>query len=76
MIRISERQARKIMKQANQNREISPKATKKFTEIGSSILNDFAIYIEEVANEEGENTRVMPRHIEIAHSRFMRDRNE
>ena len=75
MNKISERAARKIMKQTNEKREISPKATKKFSEIGTSILESFAEYIEEVTIEEGENTRVMPRHIEMAHSRFMRDRN-
>ena len=55
---------------------MSPKATKKFSEIGTSILEEFATYIEEVVNEEGETTRIMPLHIEVAHSRFMRNRRE
>jgi len=39
------------------------------------ILEEFAEYVEEVVNEDGEKTRVKPIHIEVAHSRFMRDRN-
>tara|TARA_R100001443_G_scaffold36693_2_gene50527 strand:- start:320 stop:445 length:126 start_codon:yes stop_codon:yes gene_type:complete len=38
------------------------------------ILEEFAEYVEGIMNEE--KTRVMPRHIEQAHSRFMRDRND
>ena len=73
--KVSERSARKILKQLNERREVSPKATKKFSEIGTIILEDFANYIEDVMNEHGEKTRVMPIHIEVAHSRFMRDKN-
>jgi hypothetical protein len=58
------------------NREISPRAIKKFSEIGTLILEEFAAYVEEAVNEDGEKTRVKPLHIEVAHSRFMRDRNE
>ena len=71
---ISERASRKVLKLLNPKREVSPKATEKFSEIGSLILEEFAEYVEGIMNEE--KTRVMPRHIEQAHSRFMRDRND
>ncbi len=48
---------------------MSPKATEKFSEIGSLILEEFAECVEEIMEEE--KTRVMPRHIEQAHSRFL-----
>ena len=71
---ISERASRKVLKLLNPKREVSPKATEKFSEIGSLILEEFAECVEGIMNEE--KTRVMPRHIEQAHSRFMRDRND
>ena len=39
------------------------------------ILEEFAAYVEDVASEDGEKTRVRPIHVEAAHSRFMGDRN-
>ena len=73
---ISERASRKVLKLLNPKREVSPKATEKFSEIGSLILEEFAECVEGIMNASGEKTRVMPRHIEQAHSRFMRDRND
>ena len=71
---ISKRETRIVMKK-KMNREISPRAIEKFSEIGTLILEEFAAYVEDVASEDGEKTRVRPRHIEAAHSRFMRDKN-
>lgn len=66
------------MKKSNPCREIAKKqnAREVFAELGTQILERFAELVEEIANDEGERTRIKPTHVEIAHSRFMRNNNE
>jgi len=60
------------MKTTNSNREVSKSAIAAFSDIGSDILHRFAGVIEDIVSDEGEKTRIQPRHIEQALARYIR----
>jgi hypothetical protein len=71
--RVSEVQAKKSLRSANEDRSYGNGAVGKYIVASSKIMDLFAVYVEQtmkVAPKEGRGSRVQPEHIDLCFGKF------